>query len=143
VYVTGQTGGIFPGETGSGGVDAFLQKYDAAGNDLGTRQFGTSAFVRANGIAVDVSGLFVAGETNGAFQGETNAGGVDAFLAAPLEPPLPAAEPRPPDAAQALLLGFLAGGTILVAAVVAAVYLSRRRKKPGSQAPAERLPPMR
>ena len=142
VYVVGQTDGIFPGGGGARGPDAFLRKYDASGALLGTRQFGSSGFDKANAAAVGGSGVYVAGETNGAFPGETNAGGVDAFLAAPVEPPPPAAEPRPSGEALVLVLGLSAGGGILFAAVVAAVYVSRRRKQDTSQPPPVERPPV-
>jgi len=80
VYVAGYTSGTLPGETSSGGDDAFLQKYDASGNLLWTRQFGTPSHDYARGIAIDASGVYVAGHTLGTFSGQTNAGGVDAFL---------------------------------------------------------------
>lgn len=41
VYIAGLTEGAFPGYTNAGGRDAFIRKYDAAGNELWTRQFGT------------------------------------------------------------------------------------------------------
>ncbi|MBI4302039.1 MAG: thrombospondin type 3 repeat-containing protein [Chloroflexi bacterium] len=80
IYVAGYTGGTLPGQTPAGGVDAFVRKYDAAGNEMWTRQFGTSDFDSANTIFVDSTGIYVAGNTAGAFPGQTNAGGVDAFV---------------------------------------------------------------
>jgi len=44
-----------------------------------TRQFGTAAFDRAEGISVDASGVYVAGRTNGALPGQTSSG-EDAFV---------------------------------------------------------------
>ena len=40
IYMAGGTGGTFPGQTSSGGVDAFITKYDTSGNEIWTRQFG-------------------------------------------------------------------------------------------------------
>ena len=60
VYVAGQT--LF---------DAFLSKYDSGGNELWTRQFGTSSFDAPYSVAVDNNGnIFVAGRS----------GNDDAFL---------------------------------------------------------------
>src|SRR3989304_644994 len=45
-----------------------------------TRQFGTSSFDVAYAVAVDGSGVYVAGRTDGTLPGEMSAGGDDAFL---------------------------------------------------------------
>jgi len=74
VYVAGYTSGVLPGQVGVGNADAFLRKYDASGNSLWTRQFGTSAYDVAYGVAVDASAVYVAGYTQGTFAGQ--AGGV-------------------------------------------------------------------
>jgi len=86
VYVVGYTGGALPGQSSSGGVDAFMRKYDANGSELWTQQFGgrNSFGIRtgstAQGVAVDASGVYVAGVVNGSFPGQTNTGSSDAFL---------------------------------------------------------------
>jgi len=54
VYVAGRTDGTLPGQTNSGGSDAFVRKYDVNGNEVWTRQFGTAVGDRAAGISVDV-----------------------------------------------------------------------------------------
>jgi hypothetical protein len=41
VYLAGQVNGTLPGQTSAGGFDAFVKKYDAAGNEIWTQQFGT------------------------------------------------------------------------------------------------------
>src|SRR5207247_2073037 len=79
VYVTGNTQGALSGQTNAGGQDAFVQKYDANGNLLWTKQFGTSALDQATGISGDSSGLYVTGFTSGALTG-SNAGQEDVFL---------------------------------------------------------------
>jgi hypothetical protein len=81
VYVVGQGNGTFPGQASAGGFDAFVRKYDAAGNVVWTRQFGTSGTDDASGVALDGSGgVYVAGDTNGTLPGQTSAGGTDAFV---------------------------------------------------------------
>ena len=81
VYVTGYTRGALEG-TNSGDADAFLRAYDPNGTELWTRQFGTSAFDQATGVAIDANGnVFVAGYTFGDLEG-TSAGFEDAFLRA-------------------------------------------------------------
>jgi hypothetical protein len=81
-YVVGWTDGALPGQTSSGGVDAWVRKYDSAGTVLWTRQFGTGSFAAALGVAVDGSGVYVAGVTDNALPGQTNGGGFldDAFV---------------------------------------------------------------
>ena len=81
--VGGETAGTLDGESTSGGVDAFAATYDDSGALQWLRQFGTAGDDRVTGAAgtafLPVS-LF-AGETSGAFSGETNAGGTDIFAA--------------------------------------------------------------
>jgi hypothetical protein len=79
VYVVGQTYGTLPGQTNAGGIDAYLRKYDANGNHLWTRQFGTSASDRANGIAAEGNDAHVVGTTYGSLPGWTNLGSADGF----------------------------------------------------------------
>jgi uncharacterized protein (UPF0548 family) len=80
VYVAGYTNGILPGQTSSGGYDGFVRKYDASGTEQWTRQFGTTSSDYARGVAVDSSGVYVAGYTYGTFPGQTKVGGYDAFV---------------------------------------------------------------
>lgn len=63
VYVAGVTSDTLPGQTSSGSMDAFVRKYDVLGTELWTHQFGTSLHDEARGIAVDASGIYVAGYT--------------------------------------------------------------------------------
>jgi hypothetical protein len=56
VYVAGATVGTFPGQTSAGSVDAFVRKYDAAGAEVWTRQFGTTSGDQARGVAVAADG---------------------------------------------------------------------------------------
>jgi DNA-binding beta-propeller fold protein YncE len=80
VYVAGSTADVLPGQSSAGNVDAFVRKYDPAGNELWTRQFGSPSFDQARGIVVNASGVYVAGMTAGALPGQTSAGANDAFL---------------------------------------------------------------
>jgi hypothetical protein len=83
VYVFGAVSGALPGQTFAGGPDdVFLRKYDFAGNEVWTRQFGTSGddFPMAGQVAIDDTGVYVAAITNGTFPGETNAGSYDVFV---------------------------------------------------------------
>ena len=82
-YVVGWTDGALPGQTSSGGADAWVRKYDATGTVVWTHQFGAGGFAAALGVAVDASGdVYVAGVTDNELPGQINGGGFrdDAFL---------------------------------------------------------------
>lgn len=80
VYVVGETTSSLPGQTGNGDYDAFVRKYDAAGTEGWTRQFGTSSGDEAFAVAADASGIYVGGTTGGALPGQNSAGFFDAFV---------------------------------------------------------------
>jgi len=82
VYVVGWTSGALPGQTGTGGDDAFIRKYDTNGNEQWTRQFGSADRDEPFGVAVDASGIYVAGATLGTLPGQTASGfsSTDAFV---------------------------------------------------------------
>jgi len=69
------------GGPNAGGTDIFLAKYDAAGNQLWVRQYGTSGDDSASSVALSgANNVYLTGTTTGPFAG-ANAGGNDAFLA--------------------------------------------------------------
>ena len=75
----GSTGGALSGPS-NGQDDAFIGKYDPAGNLQWTKQLGTAANDYAYGVAIDSRGnALVVGATQGSLGGP-NAGGYDAFL---------------------------------------------------------------
>jgi uncharacterized protein (UPF0548 family) len=80
VYVVGSTVGALPGQASSGALDAFVVRYDAAGNPVWTRQFGSSATDSTTGLAVDATGVYVTGDTMGTLPGQVNAGRQDVFV---------------------------------------------------------------
>lgn len=80
VYVAGQAGATLPGQTSSGGTDAFVRKYDVSGAVAWTRQFGTSGLDQAFGVVVESGAVYVIGQTTGTFLGQVSVGSVDAFL---------------------------------------------------------------
>jgi hypothetical protein len=79
-YVSGRVQGTLPGQTSAGGYDAFVSKVDPAGNEVWTRQYGTSGFDSARKIAIDASGVYVTGGTDGALPGQTNSGSRDVYV---------------------------------------------------------------
>jgi hypothetical protein len=79
VYLTGYTGGSLGGPF-MGRSDAFVSKYDAAGNYLWTRQLGTSNFDYGYDVSADGLGyVYISGKTDGSLNGPS-AGRDDAFV---------------------------------------------------------------
>jgi len=78
VYVAGPTEGSLQG-TNKGYDDGFVRKYDHDGKHLWTRQFGTPEWDEVSGVAVDATGVYAAGRTDGSLQG-TNKGWTDGFV---------------------------------------------------------------
>jgi hypothetical protein len=79
VYICGYTYGSLEG-VNAGSFDAFVTKYDGAGNLLWTRQIGTAAGDCAYSVVADSLGnVYVSGGTSGSLCG-TNTGSWDAFL---------------------------------------------------------------
>jgi hypothetical protein len=82
IYVSGYAYGALDGHTNSGGYDAFLTKYSTDGTKAWTKLLGTSGLDQANALTTGHDGsIYVSGVTNGAFDGQTNSGSYDAFLA--------------------------------------------------------------
>jgi hypothetical protein len=80
VYITGRTQGNLGG-TSAGIDDAFVSKFNAAGNLLWTKQLGTSSYEGSLAISADGLGnVYTAGGTNGSL-GAANRGFGDAFVA--------------------------------------------------------------
>jgi hypothetical protein len=69
------------GQTNPSGGDVFIRGYDAAGTEFWTEQFGTDFDVEVGQVLVDSTGIYITGQVNGAFAGQTDLGGGDAFVA--------------------------------------------------------------
>jgi len=81
VFVTGYTEGSLLGNSNLGGRDAFVAKYDASGNQIWVKQFGTSTTDEAEGISTDSNGnVYISGLTYGSLPGNSNLGSYDAFI---------------------------------------------------------------
>lgn len=79
ITVTGDTNGVLVGDS-AGSTDVWLRRYDAAGEALWTRQFGSNGSDGGDGVAGDAQGnVFVGGSTTGGLVG-TALGGEDAWL---------------------------------------------------------------
>ncbi|MFP4598514.1 MAG: hypothetical protein ACLFVJ_09685, partial [Persicimonas sp.] len=80
VYVSGWTDGDLPGEASEGGRDALVRRVARNGEEIWTRQFGTSADDEAADVATHADSVYAAGQTEGAFFGRESAGAQDAFV---------------------------------------------------------------
>lgn len=87
IVVVGRTYGGFDGQSFHAGcaqqpaADAFVTKFQGDGTSAWTRILGTPCGDLAAAVAVDAAGaVFVAGATEGAFEGGTNGGGIDGFV---------------------------------------------------------------
>jgi hypothetical protein len=79
VHISGSTTGSLGGPYAGGG-DAFVSKFDAAGNVQWTRQQGTSDYDVSLGVSADGLGnVYISGYTRGSL-GSPNAGGNDVFV---------------------------------------------------------------
>ncbi len=81
IYITGRTTSSLDGQPYYGSADMFVTKYSPSGTRLWTRQLGSSASDRGQGIAVDSGGnVYVTGSTSGSFDGNSSYGGTDWFV---------------------------------------------------------------
>jgi len=71
VYVGGVTRAALPTQTSSGNDDAFVARYDASGDAVWFRQFGSAGWDAVLAAATDVAGaVYAAGYVNGATSGQ-------------------------------------------------------------------------
>jgi len=81
IYAAGITFGSLEGYTNEGRADAFLVKFDTAGNRLWERQFGTAGSEFAWSVACHDDDIYVIGYTAGEFAGASSANGYDVYVA--------------------------------------------------------------
>lgn len=80
VYVTGTTAGTFDGQAQAGMTDAFLAKFDSAGNRLWVSQFGSVGDDAGTDVCLAPNGApTVAGTANGTLNGVSGPGNQDLF----------------------------------------------------------------
>lgn len=80
LYLAGFATGALPGLTALGDLDIYLRKYDSAGNEIWTQQFGSpDRDAPAFQLVAEPSGIYLMGETGGSLGGP-NAGGNDIFI---------------------------------------------------------------
>ncbi|MDT9201012.1 calcium-binding protein [Limnospira fusiformis KN01] len=81
IYVAGTTEGDLDGQTNSGGRDAFISRFQPDGTQDWTRLLGSTESGVASALTTGSDGsIYVAGETYGDLDGQTNSGGGDAFI---------------------------------------------------------------
>ena len=81
IYVTGESGDSFDGQSYIGNTDVFLTRYDTDGNKLWSSQLGSTKSQTARGIAFDfLDNIYIGGNTFNQFNGEHGIGQGDTFL---------------------------------------------------------------
>jgi len=82
VWVSGRTWGVaFPGHASAGGSDIFVRKYDDAGDEIWTCQFGSPEDDTGLRLSVDLGeSAYLGGQTRGALPGQTHEGDQDVYL---------------------------------------------------------------
>jgi len=82
IYVSGFTSGSLDENTKSGGVDAFITKFNSDGTKAWTQLLGSISTDYARAMTTGADGsVYISGSTNGSLGAETNSGGYDAFIA--------------------------------------------------------------
>jgi hypothetical protein len=81
IYVSGGTAGSLDGKINSGGLDAFLTKYNPDGSKVWTQWLETSGHDIAGSIATGIDGsVYFAGQTRAVTDAQTSFDDYDAFL---------------------------------------------------------------
>ncbi|MBD2712728.1 SBBP repeat-containing protein, partial [Limnospira platensis] len=81
IYVAGYTAGDLDGQTNSSGANAFISRFQPDGTKDWTRLLGTHRTEEASALTTGSDGsIYVAGWTSGDLDGQTNNGGLDAFI---------------------------------------------------------------
>ena len=81
IYVSGYAAGTMNGQTNAGAGDAFLAKYSVDGAVVWTRLIGSKNYDISSALTIGVDGsIYLTGYTHGPLDGQTNAGGDDAFV---------------------------------------------------------------
>ncbi len=81
IYIAGYTYGDLDGQTNSGSNDAFISKYNPDGTKDWTKLLGSASHDYADALTTDSDGsIYIAGETWGDLDGQTNSGSNDAFI---------------------------------------------------------------
>ena len=80
VYVCGFVNLAWPGQTSAGSNDAYVRKYTPDGTPSWTSQFGSLLGDQGVAITGYASGVYIAGQANGALPGQTSAFATDAYL---------------------------------------------------------------
>ncbi len=81
IYVAGDAEGAFQGQAALGKADAYVVAFNASGQQVGVKVFGSSEGESANSIARGPDGyLLVSGATWGSFGGQQNQGIIDGYV---------------------------------------------------------------
>jgi len=83
IFITGQTNGNLDGESNKGGYgDVFLSKYNSDGTKYWTKLLGSSSSEYGYALTKGTDdSIYIAGNTEGDLDGQTNNGSNDSFIA--------------------------------------------------------------
>ncbi|MFP5204037.1 MAG: hypothetical protein ACLGSH_01635 [Acidobacteriota bacterium] len=77
LLLAGSTFGNLPGYSSSAITKGTLYKLDANGNQIWAKELSSGSVGAFDGLVVNASGIFVVGDTNGAYPGASNPNGID------------------------------------------------------------------
>jgi uncharacterized delta-60 repeat protein len=81
IYLSGHTSNSLDGQATSGGVDAFIAKFNPNGEKEWTKLLGSNLDDYARSITIGAEGsIYVSGYTTGSLDGQVNSGDYDAFI---------------------------------------------------------------
>ncbi len=137
VYAAGSVQAALPGQCRSGAQDIFVRRYDSAGNEQWTRQFGTTGTETAGRLDVDDAALYMSGIARGG----TAPGGL--FLAKLAKIPSVSDDSRPQIIWECVVnAASSAGGAVTPAEIVnvfgrnmGPVELTRMKRDPDGRIP--------
>jgi len=81
IYIVGDTDGSLDGQSNNGSADAFITKFNSDGSKVWTKLIGGASADYANSVITASDGsIYIAGQTDGSLDGQSNNGSADAFI---------------------------------------------------------------
>ena len=81
IYIAGGTDGIIDGQSNNGSSDAFITKFNSDGSKVWTKLLGGESWDYGESVSTASDGsIYIAGQTLGSIDGQSNNGSGDAFI---------------------------------------------------------------
>ena len=81
IYIAGSTKSSIDGQINNGYDDAFIAKFNSDGSKAWTKLLGGASHEVAQSVSTAIDGsIYIAGNTMSSFDGQSNNGGIDAFI---------------------------------------------------------------